>query len=119
MTSSWTCRTSRLAEALLFEPGVEAHERHLEDVRRQSLDAGVHRLALARLTDAEVARRQLGDEAAAAEQRLGVAPGRASATVRDMYAFTDGNALKYAARISAASSTGMLRRCARPYDSMP
>ena len=60
-------------QALLLERVVERHERHLEDVGGEALDAGVHGLPLARLADAEVRRRQLGDGPAATEQRLGVA----------------------------------------------
>ncbi len=61
-------------EVARLEGVVEAHQRHLEDVGGQALDAGVHGLALPGLADAEVRRAELGDLAAAAEQRLGVAP---------------------------------------------
>ena len=47
---------------------VEADQRHLEDVRGQTLDAGVHGLALAGLADAEVRRAELGDLPPATEQ---------------------------------------------------
>jgi len=73
-----------------FEP----HEGHLEDVGRQTLYAGVHRLALGGLAHAVVGAVQLGKVAAPAEQRLGVPLARASATVRDMYSFTFGKATK-------------------------
>jgi hypothetical protein len=58
----------------LFQGRLDADQGDLEDVGGQALDAGVHGLALARLADAEVGRRQLGDLAAPPEQRLGVAP---------------------------------------------
>ena len=73
---------------------VDAHQRHLEDVGGQALDAGVHRLALAGLTDPAVRVEQLGDRAATPEQRLGVARSRASIDRASMYAFTFGNATK-------------------------
>jgi hypothetical protein len=47
--------------APLLERPVEAHQRHLEDVGGEALDAGVHGLALPGLADPEVARGQLGD----------------------------------------------------------
>src|SRR5207245_727924 len=43
----------------LLQGAVEAHERDLEDVGGEALDAGVHRLAFAGLADSEVRRRQL------------------------------------------------------------
>jgi hypothetical protein len=62
------------AKLVALEGAVEPDEGDLEDVGGEALDAGVHGLALAGLADAEVARQQLGDLAAPAEQRLGVAP---------------------------------------------
>ena len=56
----------------LLQVVVEADQCHLEDVGRQTLDAGVHRLPLAGLSDVEVGRRELGDPATTAEQRLRV-----------------------------------------------
>ena len=55
------------------ESGVQTHQRDLEDVGGQTLDAHVHGLAFARLADPVVVRRQLRDLAPAPEQRFGVA----------------------------------------------
>ena len=60
-------------EPAALERLVDAHQRDLEDVGREALDAGVHRLALARLADPPVGVEQLGDRPPAPEQRLGVA----------------------------------------------
>ena len=72
-TSSWTCSTSLAGHVARPQGIVDADERDLEDVGGEALDAGVHRLALARLADPEVGVGQLRDRPAAAEQRLGVA----------------------------------------------
>ena len=52
---------------------VDAHQRDLEDVGGETLDAGVHRLPLPCLADPPVGVEQLGDRSAPPEQRLGVA----------------------------------------------
>ena len=57
----------------LRQGGVDANQRHLEDVGGKALDARVHRLTLACLANPEVGVGQLRDRTAAAEQRLGVA----------------------------------------------
>src|SRR5207247_638006 len=56
----------------VFERVVESNQGDLEDVSGQTLDAGIHRLPLARLTNTEVARRQLWDLAAPTEEGFGV-----------------------------------------------
>ena len=62
------------SQALVLQRLVEPHDRDLEDVGGQALDAGVHGLALAGLADAVVGDDSSGIMAASAEQRLGVAP---------------------------------------------
>ena len=51
---------------------VDVDQRDLEDVRRQALDAGVHRLPFTGHADRPHVRRQLGDLATSTEQGLGV-----------------------------------------------
>ena len=49
-TSSWTWRMSRACSSLGAQLAIQAHERGLEDVGRESLDARVHGLAFGGLT---------------------------------------------------------------------
>ena len=58
----------------LFEQLVEAHECDLEDVGGQTLDACVHGLTFAGLSDTEVRGRQFRDLTTSSEQGLGVPP---------------------------------------------
>ena len=72
-SSSWICRIMRVASPASASASWRAHHRHLDDVRGRALDDRVDREALAQLARLPVARAELGDLAAAAEQRRDVA----------------------------------------------
>ena len=72
-SSSWICRTAASRRPGVAQRVVGAHHRDLDHVGRGALDDGVDGEPLAELAHLAVARAQLGDLAAAPEQRRDVA----------------------------------------------